>query len=75
MEYSLEDKIEALKNMLDYNEKYIQKLPSHITNMCNIKQIIGVRFESIKKFLLLFITFTIIFFSCFDSFLNILKYF
>ncbi|XP_061942702.1 EF-hand domain-containing family member B-like, partial [Apis cerana] len=43
MEYSLEDKIEALKNMLDYNEKYIQKLPLHITNMCNIKQIIGVK--------------------------------
>lgn len=55
MEYSLEDKIEALKNMLDYNEKYIQKLPSHITNMCNIKQIIGVRFESIKKFIFVII--------------------
>lgn len=51
MEYSLEDKVEALKNILDYNEKHVQKLPSHITNMCDIKEIIGVRFESIKKFI------------------------
>lgn len=43
MEYTLEDKVEALKNMLSYNEKYGQVGPSYTNKMCDKKKPTGVR--------------------------------
>ncbi|CAL7934989.1 unnamed protein product [Xylocopa violacea] len=42
-EYSLEDKVTALKNLLEHNEKHREKLPTHITNMCKSKEVVGVK--------------------------------
>ncbi|CAK9814756.1 EF-hand domain-containing family member B [Anthophora quadrimaculata] len=41
-DYSLEDKVEALKNVLMHNGKHLEE-PQRITNMCNIKETIGVK--------------------------------
>ncbi|CAD1481032.1 unnamed protein product, partial [Heterotrigona itama] len=42
-EYSSEDKVEALKNILVHNEKHIQKLLSHTDNIHKVKQTISVK--------------------------------
>ncbi|XP_046146149.1 uncharacterized protein LOC114875522 isoform X2 [Osmia bicornis bicornis] len=42
-EYSLEDKVEALKNILSHNGKLKQNEPSNINNILHIKKPIGVK--------------------------------
>lgn len=42
-EYSLEDKVEALKNMLDYNEKHAEKSVARVFETCTKERIIGVK--------------------------------
>ncbi|XP_076394737.1 EF-hand domain-containing family member B isoform X2 [Megachile rotundata] len=42
-EYSLEDKVEALKNMLSYNEKHGQIGPSYTNKICNLKKTTGIK--------------------------------
>ncbi|XP_076762913.1 EF-hand domain-containing family member B [Xylocopa sonorina] len=42
-EYSLEDKVTALKNLLEHNDRCIEKLPIRLTNIRRSKEIVGVK--------------------------------